>query len=249
MRKERKIDLKIDFSEIVNAKLKKMADDKVIEKQIEQSIETTITKAVKDACEDYSFKREIEKKVEEQVNEAVNKIGFTGYNQYIADVFSELIGTTLKEDVKQKILDVFDNIFIKKLETVKMSEIADKYRETLLEMEDSEKYDHDNAFYVSFDEDKDDGNFKWLTIHFALEKPSGRYSDDENYLEMRIMSYKNEPCSISSVRYEGRDLSKLNELRHMSDFESFIASLYFNKTKIEMDIGEDDVDTSLGLDY
>lgn len=241
--------MQIDFSEIVNAKLKQMEDDKVIEKQIEQSIESTITKAVKDACEDYSFKREIEKKIAEQVSEVVNNIGFTGYNQYIADTFSELIGTTLKEDVKQKILGVFDNIFIKKLKSVKMSEISEKYRETLLEMDDSEKYEHDNEFYVSFDEDSEDDLFKHMTIHFALEKPNGRYSHDESYLEMRLMKYKDEAYSITSVRYEGRDLSKLNELRYMSDFESFIASLYFNKTEIEMDIDEDDVDTSLGLDY
>ena len=58
-----------------------------------------------------------------------------------------------------------------------------------------------------------------------------------------------EPYTITSVHYEGRDLSKLNELRRMSDFECFVASLYFNKTKIEMDIDEDHVDTSLGLDY
>lgn len=243
--------MQIDFSEIVNAKLKQMADDNVIEKQIEQSIESTITKAVKDACEDYSFKREIEKKIAEQVSEVVNNIGFTGYNQYIADTFSGLIGTTLKEDVKQKILGVFDNIFIKKLESVKMSEIAEKYRETLLEMDDSEKYEHNNEFYASFEDDKEDGLFKHMTIRFALEKPSGiySYSDDENYLEMRIMSYRNEPYSIISVHYEGRDLSKLNGLRNMSDFESFIASLYFNKTKIEIDIDEYEVDTSLGIDY
>lgn len=241
--------MKIDFSEIVNAKLKQMADDKVIEKQIEQSIESTITKAVKDACEDYSFKRDIEKKIEEQVNEVVVNIGFTGYNQFIADTFSKLIGTTLKEDVVQKIKGVFDSLFVRKLESVKMSEIAEKYRETLLEMDDNEKYEHNNEFYASFDEDSDDGLFKHMTIHFALEKPSGRYSHDESFLEMRIMSYKEEPYTITSVHYEGRDLSKLDELRNMSDFECFVASLYFNKTKIEMNIDEDDVDTSLGLDY
>ena len=131
--------MQIDFSEIVNAKLKQMADEKVIEKQIEQSIESTIIKAVKDACENYSFKRDIEKKIEEQVSEVAVNIGFAGYNQFIADTFSELIGTTLKEDVIQKIKNVFDSLFVRKLESVKMSEIAEKYRETLLEMGDSEK--------------------------------------------------------------------------------------------------------------
>lgn len=122
--------MQINFSEIVNAKLKQMEDEKVIEKQIEQSIESTITKAVKDACENYNFKRDIEKKIEEQVSGVVANIGFMGYNQFITDTFSELIGETLKEDVVQKIKNVFDSLFVRKLESVKMSEIAEKYRET-----------------------------------------------------------------------------------------------------------------------
>lgn len=241
--------MQINFSEIVNAKLKQMEDEKVIEKQIEQSIESTITKAVKDACENYNFKRDIEKKIEEQVSGVVANIGFMGYNQFITDTFSELIGETLKEDVVQKIKNVFDSLFVRKLESVKMSEIAEKYRETLLKMDESEKYEYDNSFYVSFGEGSGDDLFKHMTIRFTLEKSGKRYSYDDNDFEMRIMSYREEPYTITSVKYEGRDLSKLNELRSMSDFECFVASLYFNKTKIEMDIGEDDVDTSLGLDY
>lgn len=116
-------------------------------------------------------------------------------------------------------------------------------------MDESEKYEYDNSFYVSFGEGSGDDLFKHMTIRFTLEKSGKRYSYDDNDFEMRIMSYREEPYTITSVKYEGRDLSKLNELRSMSDFECFVASLYFNKTKIEMDIGEDDVDTSLGLDY
>lgn len=142
---------------------------------------------------------------------------------------------------------------INKVDKIKMSEIAEKYREMMVEMDDSDKYEHGNNFYVSFDEKEDDDDFRWVTVTFALESQSKEYGysrsgSSEDKLEMRIHNYKDGDFEISSVSYENRDLSKLNELRYMSNFESFIASLYFNKTKIELDIDEDDIDTSLGLD-
>ena len=243
----------IDFAEIIGNKLEQMKNDKVIEKQIEESIETVITKAVKDACEDYSFKRKISEKIETEVSGIVNDVGFTGYNQFIADTFGEIINGVLKEDIKNKVLHTFDSIFINKVDKIKMSEIAEKYREMMMEMDDSDKYEHGNNFHVSFDEKEDADDFRWITVIFALESQSKGYGynrsdSSEDKLEMRIHNYKDGDFEISSVSYENKDLSKLNELRYMSEFESFIASLYFNKTKIELDIDEDDIDTSLGLD-
>lgn len=102
----------IDFAEIIGNKLEQMKNDKVIEKQIEESIETVITKAVKDACEDYSFKRKISEKIETEVSGIVNDVGFTGYNQFIADTFGEIINGVLKDDIKNKVLHTFDSMFV-----------------------------------------------------------------------------------------------------------------------------------------
>ena len=241
----------LNIQEIINNKLKQMADDKVIERQIETSVENTVTKAVKDALEGYELKRYIERQLAEEVSTIVKDIGFKGYNQFIADTFAEMANTVLKEDIKQKIVQVFDDIFIKKYDSIKMSEIAKRYREYLIEiMADDEKGELDNSFYVSFDDTRSDSLFKIIDIVFSRKEiKRGYYSDIEDSLKINIMAYREDPFKIVSAKWEGKDLSKLDELKCMTNFESFIASLYFNRTEIEMDIDEDDVDTSLGLDY
>lgn len=241
----------LDIQEIINNKMKQMADDRVIEKQIEASIENTITKAVKDAFEGFELKRNIEKQLAEEVSTIVKDIGFTGYNQFIADTFAEMANTVLKEDIKQKIVHAFDDIFIKKYDSIKMSEICKMYRKYLVGiMDDEEKGELDNNFYVSFDDEQSDSLFKCINIVLSRKEiKRNYYSEKEDSLRIKLMAYKDDPLKIISVTWEGKDLSKLDELKCMTNYESFIASLYFNRTEIEMDIDEDDVDTSLGLDY
>lgn len=249
----------INISEIVSNKLKQMEEERVIEKQIESSIESTITKAVKDACEDWSFRNSIEKLVSTEVSEVAKNIGFSGYNQFIAETMKDIINNQMKEDVKNKIISTFNGLFVNRVEKVKLSEIADKYHELMNDLDyDDKSKAEDGYFYVSFDKDRDGSytSYEWWTLTFALEAQSkSSYSrsyssgnSDDNKLELRIFGKENEEYSISSIKYEGKDLSKMSELRYMSDFECYIASLYFNKTKIDFDINEDDVDTSLDLD-
>lgn len=238
--------MNIDFTEVINNKLQEMAENRVIEKQIEETVEKTITDAVRSALGSYSFKSKLEKMMSEQVSTIVESIGFTGYNQYIADTLNNIVNNVLKEDIKQKIAGAFDTIFLKKLESVKLSEIVNRYRETLLDsLDDDEKYDHDNVFYAYIDE-SGDGSFSHITVTLGLEK--GYRSDDEYCLELRLMKYKDEDYGVTSVTYGGNDLKELSKIRYISDFEAFAAGLYFNKTKIEVDINERDIDTSLGLD-
>lgn len=238
--------MNIDFTEVINNKLQEMAENKVIEKQIEESMEKLITQAVKNAIDSFDLRHTLEKQMSEQVSRIVKEIGFSGYNQYIADTFNRMVNVEMAEDIKQKIASAFDNIFIKKVDKVKMSEIVQKYRDFLMEeLDDSEKYDRDNRFYASIEEREDEG-FTHVTAVFSLVDNGWR---DKNELKVKLMKYRNELYTISSLVFEDRNLSKLEELRYFTDFESYMAALYFNKTEIEMDIDEDDIDTSLGLDY
>lgn len=239
--------MNIDFNEIINNKLQEMAENKVIEKQVEESMEKLITQAVKGAIDSYNLRNALEKQMSEQVSRIVSEIGFAGYNQYIADTFNRMVNVAMAEDIKQKIASAFDNIFINKVTKVKMSEIANKYRDFLMEeLDDSEKYDYDNGFNASIEE-KEDGSFTYVTVTFSLGKKRFGYSGG-NDLKVRLSRIGKKPYTISSLVFEGRNLSKLEELRYLTDFESYMAALYFNKTEIEMDIDEDDIDTSLGLD-
>lgn len=252
--------MNLNISEIVSNKLKQMEEDRVIEKQIELSIENTITKAVKDACEDYSFRNNIEKLISKEVSEVATNIGFSGYNQFIAETMQNIINNQMKEDVQNKIMATFNALFINKVEKAKLSEIAHKYHELMNDLDEDEKSEaEDGYFYVSFskEEDRSYTSSEWWTLTFALKPQSkGSYyssysskNSDDSKLELRIFGDKGKDYTISSIKYEGKDLSKMSELRYMSDFECYLASLYFNETKIEFDINEDDVDTSLGLDW
>lgn len=238
--------MNIDFTEVINNKLQEMAENRVIEKQIEATLEKSITDAVNSALGSYNFRNKLEKMMSEQISGVAESIGLTGYNQFIADTFSNMANNLLKEDIKQKIAAAFENIFLKKLESVKLSEIVDRYRETLLDsLDDDEKYSYDNAFNASIDKREDD-SWSHITVKLGLEKNYRKLED--NSLELRLMKYKNESYSVTSVFYNGNNLKNLSNLRYISDFEAFAAGLYLNNTKIEVDIEEYEINTSLGLD-
>lgn len=239
--------MNIDFTEVINNKLQEMAESRVIEKQIEETLEKSITAAVNDALGNYSFRSKLEKMMSEQISGIAESIGLTGYNQFIADTFSNIANNVLKEDIKQKISGAFENIFLKKLESIKLSEIVNRYREMLLDsLDDDEKYSHDNSFHVLIDKREDD-SFSHVTVELGIE--TGYRANDEYGLKLSLMKYRDEAYSVTSVTYGDNNLREMSKLRYISDFEAFAAGLYFNKTKIEVDIEEYDVNTSLGLDY
>ena len=249
--------MEINISEIVNKKLKKLEESKVIEQQIASSVEKTIVQAVKDACEDFRFKKDIKDKIENEVSAVAANIGFTGYNTFIAETFKSLINDVLKKDVQDKMINTFNQMFVNKIDKIKLSEVVERYEELMNNLDEDEKQEAENGhFYVDFDENDSDGSFKHLNIIFALKPQSKGYgyytssrsNSSDNKLELRLLSYKDDDYTITSVKYEDHDLSKMDELRYMSDFEALLASLYFNKTKIEVDINEDDVETCL-VDY
>lgn len=241
----------LNIQDIINKKLEQMAADKVIENKISETIENTITKAVEDVFTSYDFKESLRKKLKSEVSEVVEAIGFTAYNQFISDTMQRMMEGAMREDVKQKIKGAFDSIFVKKIDVINMSDIVEAYKTTVLNDSSIDIYDLRNHFHVSItDNNDDDSVFRYKTIKFALDKDDLNriYAYSQYYLEMKLMAYKNDDFTISSVIFEGHDLSRLEELRFIRNFEAFIASLYFNNTKIVMDVDEYSIDTSLEED-
>ena len=240
----------INISEIVNKKLKELESNKTVEKQIEESIQKTVIGAVSDALEDYSLKRNIEKQISEQVSDIVANIGFSAYNQFISDTIKRTVVDSAKNDIKKKITEAFDTIFVKKLDSIKISDVFKQYSEVLENLDEDERQRAEDGYSFSSFIDESDGAFKYITIIWALESQEvrSRYScagDDDYKMEMRLSAYSDEPYTISSLEWQGQDLTKADSLYNMSDFEALLASLYFNKTKVEIDMDEDDM--SYGL--
>lgn len=241
--------MKLNIQEIINDKLKEMAQNKTIETQIQTSLENTILNSVSSSFGGYEFKRLIEGKVTEVLGESMKNFDFSAYQGFITDYFNQLINNTLKEDLKHKVEQSFNQILFTKRESIKLSEIYDIYRDYLLkELDEVEKYDLDNNFYHEISKEK-------YTIDIKLGRSEfKKFSRDEDSVSFSLWPEKetigtdNEIGTLWRVDIEGKKLGEQLIFGNLSDFELLMTNLYFNKTKIEVDTW-DDVDTSLGLDY
>ena len=252
--------MNIDIQAIVNEKLKEMEEGKVLENLISNTVEKAVTKAVTDAIDGYSIKRIIEDKIEKDVKEGVEAVGFTAYNTLVAEQVKNLINSVIKDDVATKVNKIFNEVMINKREKVKLSEIANEYRKLYDDIDCEEAQELDEGhFKVYWGEDDDREGFVWYYICFAMKEQcergsSYRYSSSlrgDNYKKifLKLMKYEDNDPTILSAEFEGKDLSKMDTLKNMSDFEAFIMNLVLNDTKIEIDIDENDIDTYVGGDY
>lgn len=252
--------MNIDIQALVNAKLKEMEEGKVLENLISSTVEKAVTKAVTDAIDGYSIKNIIEKKIEKDVKAGVESVGFCAYNTIVADQVQKLIHSVIKEDIATKVNKIFNDVMINKKETIKLSEIVDEYR-TLYDDWDCEQLAEldDGYFHVVWDEEETDYGSKHMTIIFSQHKQkrnraiySNYYTGDkENKLEITLSIWKDEKdARITSIKFEDAKLDDLKSLRNMSDFEAFLANIYLNETKVEIDLEtEDDIDTYVGGEY
>jgi hypothetical protein len=107
-------------------------------------------------------KGKIEDKIEKEVSEVIKTIGFEGYNTFIAEKFKQITDGVLQDDIKEKVSKSMDNIFLKKVDSIKLSEIFDKYREYLCDsLEYYEKDDLNNEFFLKI---KEDDEYGWLDV-------------------------------------------------------------------------------------
>lgn len=241
--------MNIDISKIINDKIKNMDENKIVEKAIEDTIEKTIIKAVTDSIDGYSMKRLIEDKVEKEVSEVVSQVGFTAYNSFIAEKIKKITEGVINDDISKKIEQTFNEILVMKRDNIKLSEICEKYREYICEeVEESEKYSLEN-FYVSV-EDKG-YPYDWLEFKFAKEKSGYRSILDEGveFTVHRNRDNKNLGW-INTVYIDGNSISDKIKFGNMSEIESLLVNLAYNKTPIIIDVeSEDDIDSSFDVGY
>ncbi|MBN1039043.1 hypothetical protein DVW12_10045 [Clostridium botulinum] len=246
--------MNIDINAIVNNKLKEMEENKSIEKLLEENIEKAITKGIEGALDSYSLRNQIEEKVEKQVSEVVKKIGFTGYNGFIAEKIKQITEDVCRDDIAAKIQKTFNEFLIVKRESIKLSEIFEEYRDYMCETTDeSEKYELER-FYVEVNEE---AGYRWITFKMAKEKPE-RYSyrNEENYIEFTVhrnsSDEENEDYRkgwIGTVYLGEKNLKDTLKLGSMSKIETLITNIYYNKTPIIIDIeSEDDIETYFDID-
>lgn len=240
--------MNINIQEIVDNKIRTMNEDGTITSAIEKTIEVTMLKAITDALGDYQLRNAIEKQVTQQVSSVVADIGFTAYNSFIAEKVKQITEGVCRVDISEKIQKVFDEMLVIKHESIKLSEIFEKYREWVCEtVEDSDKYSFEH-FHVKFEEDEQYG---WFNIELAQKKPKDRYSSSSDVIKFTLhRAYKGKGTGyISSTYIDGVNIKEKFSFRHMSDIELLLVNLTYNETPIIIDIESvDDIDSSYDID-
>lgn len=245
--------MNIDFSKIINDKIKQMDENGTIQKAIENGIEEVILKAISDQITGYETKRLIEQQVKECISESCSDIGLAAYNGCVADAVSKIIKGTIAENLQDRIEKEVIGLVLKKEKPVKLSEIFERYREIMRDEYDgidadktftlycgekrtsfvSNKYYHECAF-------SEDGDVE-ATVSY-----SGRIQNKEDYdIFFETYDYGDKTAMISQVMFRGEPVENMLKRRYLDPFECFILNLYLNKVKITMDVEKIDTDDNM----
>ena len=235
--------MNLDIQAIADSKIKEMQDSGEIKKRIEEDVEKTVLRAIDDSLNGYELRDQIKNQITHDVSETLKDIDFTTYNGFIAEQVKSLTEGVLRDDVAQKIQKDFNSVLIQKHDGIKLSEIFDKYREWVNEnTEESDKYDRQN-FVCKLDEKEDDA-FTHYTVIFNDEEMKDWEHPE---IKFSLCRYRDAPtASIGSLWLDGEWTKSMFKLGRLSTVQALIANLYYNGTKIILDI--DNVDDSDGFD-
>ena len=149
-------------------------------------------------------------------------------------------------NIAEKVQASLNEVLFQKHENIRLSDIFKRYRTWVLEhTEESEKYERQR--YTAELETREDGCFTIYTCKFA-DRPINSY-DYGNCADIEIMIYvyrDREADDITSLYLNGRNLKETFKIGVLSEFEAFLANLYYNGTPIILD--PDDVDTDAYFD-
>ena len=244
--------MSIDFNVMIQNKINEMEESGEIKKHFEDALRKLILDSVSSALNGYNFRRKIEEKVESQVAPCLDSLNFTAYNSFICQKIKQITEEYLQEDMAKKVSETFENIFALKRESIKLSEIFEEYRNYLTSyMDVAEKYESDNQFYASVKSDES----LWLECAMSSTSPekSMPYSSRERKdifscdFGFTISKAKGK---IVSLYFKGTSTDEVVKITSYDEVQTLLLNLYYNETPIILDIeSEDDIDTSLGLDY
>jgi hypothetical protein len=209
----------LDIEKIILDKVSLMKNSGQLRKIIEDKTESTIKEAVS-SCFDWDLAREIKNKIKNEVSAIFEKIDFAGYIRLINQCTTQCMHD-LKMTSASEIKKMFEKVFLKRTDDVKMSEIIEDVLEYF--RDDYEEYSEDNVFF--------------------------RHSDDSYFIkvgdsECRISLFSDK--TIYKVRVDGVDIG-LDSLGDVftSCFKSKLLNLILNRNEIIIDVDSDQIQCML----
>lgn len=122
----------LDINKIAQDKITAMEESGQVKEHIEKEVEKLVLGSITDAMSGWDIRREIESKAKESVSQVIDALDFTAYNSFIAEKVRQLTTGALREDMAKKVQDSFESIFIRKRDSIKLSEIFEAYRQWLI---------------------------------------------------------------------------------------------------------------------
>lgn len=222
---KRRQSMNIDFSKIVNDKIKQMDESGIIQKVIEDGIEEVILKAISDQITGYETKRLIEQQVK----------------------------SCIAEDLQDRIEKEVTGLVLKKEKPVKLSEIFERYREFMRDGYNGMDSDETFTLYCGQKRSSFVSNKYYCECAFSEDgdiEANVSYSDRLQNKEDYDILFETYDCSdttatISQVLFRGEPAENMLQRRYLNSFECFILNLYLNKVKITMDMDNVDTDDNL----
>jgi hypothetical protein len=228
--------MNINFNEAFENHLDKLEKDGFIQKLIEENIENSIKKAVSEAFNGYEIRRNIEEKIKKEIDS-------TGYNSFIVNKINNLLQTIKENDLNIKVEEMM-NKFLKPEESeIKLSKLLEEYRESLME---NEQYEYGDNFGLIIDKE-----FKYTTYIYVDEKIDKGYGyrDKSKYQYKYQIQVDASTGEIKNLKIDDVDTKNILRFGLLDNFEGKLVRAYFNKTKLNIDVDEDYVDTSLYEEY
>lgn len=237
--------MEINISEIFNAKLEQMDRDDVIKQKMEESLEKTVLTAISSELESYALQKQIREKVREHIGGIADNMGLEAYNGFLAERVRDIVRDLYTEDIARKVQEKLTDVLLKKHENVKLSDIFKAYRKWVNESVDFDDQ-RTREYYTGGLEVRDDGNWVRYICRFA-EKP-----DQEKSPDVLISFFKysqDETAKISSLYLDGHNMACTAKIGYLTEFEAFVANLYFSGTEIELDAESVETDTTFEAAY
>lgn len=237
--------MKINVNEIFENKLNELESENFVENIISESIENSIKKAVTEAFTNYRTKNKIEEKIQKEIDKSLDVLDFSSYNQFMVNKLQKMISMAKDVDLTDKIKSMLDTFIKPQKNEIKLSDLMEEYRESLLK-DSYEDYEYEDCFGFILDE-----SFS-LSTHIYIDEKidigyGARVKSKYNYKYQ--ITIDNKTRTIEKLEIDGDDTDSILKFGFLDSFEGKLVRAYFNKTKIDIDIDEDEVDTTLYEEY
>lgn len=225
-----------ELQDIVNAKLKSMNQEGVIQNYIEEGVQASVKKAINSEFESYgSITKQIEKAIKEGLELNVKDLSFESYNQQMLVAVKQKLGDFFKSEASTKFMEEIDKTLTPAPADISISELAEKVVSYWKSEEPWDDDDVDECATVEISEKS------WSTTshNFKMwKKVESSYSSSRNQPDLELF--------ISDGKLMISHKQSYNPTC-FSEHEAFIFKLYAAGTKITgiEDFDPDECDLTL----